>query len=640
MRLTTSKMNTKSVSILPWRKGMWRDHWRDLCVVGILAAWPMAAIAQVMPKLSAPIQNNTQSEPPRFPERVPPVTNLPKDPNDKLGGGTETSRKPQAVNPFQNQRRLPELGLPTIGTPPKMTPQIQQKYNQFVGSIVDPDNTLNLVVGRPRLLQLKAVPKRVQIADEGIAEYGFITDKQVTLQGRQVGSTVLNMWFADPANPNEEVILSYLLQVLPDTRAKERLENVYKALEQEINRAFPDSSICLGLVGDKLAVSGQAKDIAEATSILRIVRANAPGGNDGPDAAKIPVDNVTVNVNADVNPMDPTTSPALRDFLLAGGPNVINLIRVPGEQQVMLKVTVAEVSRAAARSIGLNFTLVNNNNTPIFSQLTGGILGGGPQVNNLPVFLDAGQVALAINALRTLQFARTYAEPMLTTLNGRPASFQAGGQFPVPVVTGFTNAGLQGVQFVPFGVQLSFTPFITDKDRIRLVINAEVSARDLQAAQTNIGNAQVPSLTTRNFSTTVELREGQTFAVAGLIQTNYGANADRVPYFGDLPFVGRAFAFDRTTSGEQELVILITPQLVHPLECKDVTSLPGSDVFEPGDIEFYLRGLLESRRATDYRAASRTDIERMRSYRRCENIFIVGPHGYADPAPTPGSGNK
>ncbi len=618
----------------------WKDRWMGLCMAGVMVIQPSPSEAQTLPKLSAPIQKNSQAEPPRFPERVPPIPNLPKDPADKLGGSSEAARTPPAEVPFQNQRRLPELGVPKLGTPPKMTPEILQKYNQFVGSIVDPDNTLNLVVGRPRLLQLKTQPRRVQIADEAVAEYGFITDKQVSIQGRQVGTTVLNLWFADPANPNEEVILSYLLHILPDTQAKERLENVYKALEEEINRAFPDSSICLGLVGDKIAVSGQAKDIAEATAILRIVRANAPGGNDGPDAAQIPVQNISLNVNADMNPQDPAAPPALRDFLLAGGPNVINLIRVPGEQQVMLKVTVAEVNRAAARSIGLNFTLVNNNGVPIFSQLTGGILGAGPQVNNMPVFLDSGQVALAINALRTLQFARTYAEPMLTTMNGRPASFQAGGQFPVPVVTGFTNAGLQGVQFVPFGVQLSFTPFITDKDRIRLVINAEVSARDLQSGQTNIGGAQVPSLTTRNFSTTVELREGQTFAVAGLIQTNYGANADRVPYFGDLPFVGRAFAFDRTTSGEQELVILITPQLVHPLECKDVPPLPGSDVFEPGDIEFYLRGLLESRRATDYRASTRTDIERMRSYRRCENIFIVGPHGFVDQALPPATGNR
>src|SRR5437763_5101859 len=171
------------------------------------------------------------------------------------------------------------------------------------------------------------------------------------------------------------------------------------------------------------------------------------------------------------------------------------------------------------------------------------------------------------------------------TMNGQPATFLAGGEFPVPVVTGYTAAGLQGVSFVPYGVQLSFTPYITDRDRVRLVMGATVSTRDL-AGGTTIAGAQVPSLTTRTFSTTVELREGQTLAVAGLIQNNLGADAHRVPFFGDLPIIGRLAAFDRTSAGEQELVILITPELVHPLECKEVPPLPGSDLFEPGDIEF------------------------------------------------------
>src|SRR5205085_10926860 len=131
------------------------------------------------------------------------------------------------------------------------------------------------------------------------------------------------------------------------------------------------------------------------------------------------------------------------------------------------------------------------------------------------------------------------AEPNLVTMNGQTANFQAGGQFPVPVVTGFTTAGLQGVNFIPFGVQLSFTPYITDRDRIRLVMSAEVSSRDLSAGNITIGGAAVPNLSTRNFQTTVELREGQTLAVAGLIQNNLGAESHRVPFFGYIPFLGR-----------------------------------------------------------------------------------------------------
>lgn len=576
-----------------------------------------------------------QPEPPRFPDRrVPDIRDLPKVPNSKDGNPTAPPQPneppPAAVDPTR-ERRLPLLGTPKLGSPPQPDKATLERFGKFVGDIVDPDNTLNLVLQQPRILKLKAVPLRAQIADPKIADFGFLTDTDLSVQGLAVGQTVLNLWFRDPADARKEIILSYLVQVLPDTQAKTRLENVYKALEEEINRAFPDSHICLALVGDKLAVSGQAKDIAEATAILRIVRANAPA-NEQP-AAQIPVSNVNLNVNAEIDP-ETAASPLLREFLLAGGPNVINLIRIPGEQQVMLKVIVAEVDRTAARSIGLNFSIENNAGISVFSQLTGSLLGAGPDINNLPVFLDNGQVAIAINALRTLQFARTYAEPSLTALNGRPAAFQAGGQFPVPVVTGFTNAGLQGVQFVPFGVQLRFTPYITDKDRIRLTISAEVSA---QNGQSNVAGSVIPNLTTRNFQTTVELREGQTLAVAGLIQNDFRGNANRVPWFGDLPFVGRVFAADRLTSAEQELVILITPKLVHPMEQHEVPPLPGSDIFEPGDIEFYLRGILESRRTQDYRAGARTDIDRMRAYRSCENVFIVGPHGSCAPV-GPGAG--
>ena len=129
--------------------------------------------------------------------------------------------------------------------------------------------------------------------------------------------------------------------------------------------------------------------------------------------------------------------------------------------------------------------------------------------------------------------------------------------------------------------------------------------------------------------TTVELRDGQTLAVAGLLQTSYGATALRVPFFGDLPIVGRLFAQDVSSSSEQELVILVTPVLVHPYEPHQVPPLPGSDVFEPGDLEFYLLGRLESRRSYDYRTGVRTDIFRMARYRHCDDIFINGPHGYS-----------
>ena len=199
----------------------------------------------------------------------------------------------------------------------------------------------------------------------------------------------------------------------------------------------------------------------------------------------------------------------------------------------------------------------------------------------------------------------------------------------MPVVTGFTAAGLQGVSFIPFGVQLNFTPIITDKDRVRLRVHAVVSTRNIQTG-TNINGSAVSGLNTRNFQTVVEMREGQTLAVAGLIQNNFGSNSTRVPGFGDIPILSRFFSVNDTSSADQELVILVTPVLVHPLDPKQLPPLPGADMFETGDLEFYLLGRMESRRAYDYRAPARTDIARMIRYRQCEDIFITGPHGHSD----------
>ena len=168
---------------------------------------------------------------------------------------------------------------------------------------------------------------------------------------------------------------------------------------------------------------------------------------------------------------------------------------------------------------------------------------------NLSLNLDAGKIPRAIEALKSLSYAKSLAEPTLVTMNGQTANFLAGGQYPVPVVTaGNAFGGLQGVQFVPYGVQLTFTPFITDRDRVRLNFSATVSSRDLSAGA-NIGGANVAGLTARNVNTTVELRQGETLAVAGLIEQNQGADTTRIPFIGDLPYIGQLTGLNRTSAG-------------------------------------------------------------------------------------------
>ncbi len=574
-----------------------------------------------------------------------------RQPDPKADPKVDPKVEPKALplpapNPLfgDDKTRLPRMGGGVLGATPIPTEKDLEEYRQFIEGVIDPRNTLDLIVGRARLVLLKTPPTRTQIADPNIASFRLIepAGTQMTILGTRVGTTVLNLWFPDPKEKGKEKILSYLVRVFPDPEEKERLETIYKVLEIEINKAFPQSRVRLTLVGDKLMVSGQAHDVYEATQILRILRANAPGaqGAGGGGAVRTPATSPTPT-GQPFDPLRPAETPGASDFQTAGGPLVINNLRVPGEQQIMLRVVVAEVNRAAARSIGLNFSITNNRGTTVFAQSTGGLIAAGAGAGaaglvNLPINLDNGQIPIALNALRTLNYARSLAEPNLTTMNGQTATFLAGGQFPVPVLGGFgTNGvsgqgGLQGVQFVPFGVQLAFSPIITDRDRIRLTLNATVSTRD-NAAATNIGGANVPGLNTRTFSTTVELREGQTMAVAGLIQNNIGATGSRVPFLGDIPYLGRFASYHQTSAGEQELIVLVTPELVHPLEPNELGPLPGADVFEPGDWEFYLAGRLESRRAYDYRSTVMTDVHRMLRYRRCEQVYITGPSGHVDP---------
>lgn len=575
-------------------------------------------------------------EPPRFPNIDSKLPNVPPK--------TETQEK-KPTDIFAPRTRLNLLDS-AIGSTPKPDEKTLDKYRNLVESIDDPDNTLELVIGRPRILQLKQAPVKYQAVDPSVADIELIKeskDRAFFVLGKQAGTTVIALFFTDPANPDKFKVLNYLVRVVPDPEAKSRIERVYKALEDEINRAFPDSVVRLCLVGDKLIVAGQAKDISEASKILNVVREQSPQQT---PPSRIPVDRIDVTVTPDPNNPDQTIAQGLQNFVVSGNANIVNMLRVPGEQQVMLRVQVAEVQRNALRSIGMNFAILNNAGQNVFTQRTGGLLGGNNAFGanaNLLAALDGGQIPLAINALRQMGYARTLAEPTLVSLNGQAATFQAGGEFPVPTVTASAGAALQGVTYRPFGISLGFTPIVYDKDRIRLTINAEVSALNEQAANVNVGGANIPGqINTRRFTNVVELREGQTLAVAGLIANKLQSDSNRVPLFGDLPFIGRAFGVDAVASTEQELVFLITPELVHPMEPTEVPPLPGHNVYEPGDTEFYLYNRLESRRSEDYRAGARTDIRRMVNYRQGNDSYISGPFGPSSSPPVmvnPGPNN-
>ncbi|HEX5269899.1 MAG TPA: hypothetical protein VFW33_05410, partial [Gemmataceae bacterium] len=423
---------------------------------------------------------------------------------------------------------------------------------------------------------------------------------------------------------------AFQVNVLPDPDVKRRLEEVYKALQDEINRAFPDAYVCLTLVGDKLVVSGEVKDAIEAARVLQILtRGNAGAASQNPVLSNPAGAGTNINLNL-TNPYpignfpfipgipEGLARPDLSNYILPGESNIINLLRIPGEQQVMLKCTLASVNRTAAREVGLGFSIGNREGQPVVTFNTG-------VSANIPLVIDRGRSTLLINALRTNGMARNLAEPNVVALNGRAATIFSGGEFAVPVVTGATAVGLQGVSYIPFGVTLTFTPIITDRDRLRLTINASVSALG-----PNVGSTGSPSINATSVTTEVEMREGQTFCLGGLLQQSLDGGTTRYPLLGDFPLVGNLFRTSSTAASENELVLLVTPQLVHPLEPNELPALPGSDYFEPGDLEFYLLGRLESSRPYDYRSPVMNDINRMAAYRRCDLLYFVGPHGHSD----------
>ena len=547
-----------------------------------------------------------------------------------------------------------------FGTTPQPTQEVRERFNKWVQNVADPENTLDLVVGKPRILQLAQAPQKVQIPDERVAAYDVLSEKELSVTGVSVGTTVLNLWFDDKDAPSGRTLLSYYVRVMTDPETKIRVDKIYVALEQKINEAFPDSQVHLTLVGRNLVVRGEAKDAREANDIIRLLGNNVVGSGELQAARPGFVGNAGAADSGAPNAPDVvapqaggTAAPSPTDVLsLAnngvsggsgagrgtpssgqrGGGNgfIINMLRVPGENQVMLRVTVAEVNRDAARSIGLNFT-VSGSKGPIFANLTGGLgaFRSGAQGGQLPMLLDNGQLGVPLEALRSISLAKSLAEPNLVAVNGQEAAFQAGGKFPVPVVTGATSTGLQGVQYIPFGVSLRFTPYITEKDQIRLQFNAEVSTRDATTG-TSVGGSTVAGISSRNVQTTVDLKPGQTLAVAGLIQTNYGSGSNRIPFFGEMPFVANLLGQSQSSSSEQELVILINAELIRPMNAKSVPPLPGHDLYEASDVEFFLQGRLESRDGPDFRSPTRTDWERLTRYQRLQRAYLFGTAGYSD----------
>ena len=289
------------------------------------------------------------------------------------------------------------------------------------------------------------------------------------------------------------------------------------------------------------------------------------------------------------------------------GDKIVNMLSLGASQQVMLEVRFSEMTRSAAKQIGVNNSFFSDSGkfsggTGNVSLLAGDngepIIAFGEILNSFGIAtgsFDIGKLNITtmFDALERKGVVTTLAEPTLVALSGETASFLAGGEFPIPVAQEGGSGGGGGgrtitVEFKPFGVSLGFTPTVLEDGVINLVVEPEVSSIDPSASVT-INGLVIPGLQTRRASTTLELRDGQSFALAGLLRKDFQDTVRQFPILGSIPIIGALFRSSGFQKAETELVIIVTPRLVQPVKA-DQIALPTDRVLPPHELDLFLMG--------------------------------------------------
>lgn len=456
---------------------------------------------------------------------------------------------------------------------------------------------MELIERRSQLMITKANIVRLAIADQGIMDIVQYSPREISLIGLARGTTTLTMWFEGHETP-----LIYLVKVIRDPNLDDQRRIDYGKLERKLAVLFPNSKVYLIPMSFKIVVRGQARDQEEAANILNIIRGeviNQEGTLFGNGAG---VGGIGAGYAGGVggggygagagDPYFAQVGGGLGGFggLYAGF--IVNELRVPGEFQINLRWRVAELNRSAARSLGVDLNILFANSRQLLSSTMGAATAGA----NLAGVFENGEIGVFVNWLATNGTAKILTEPNVTVLSGRPARFLSGGEFAVPTVVGISGAAGQTTTFRGFGTSVLVTPTVVDRDLIRLSTIAEFS-------QINNGNTvnNIPGLDTRRVETTVEMREGQTLMLGGLLSHTEVTEISRVPYLGDIPKIGALlFSNKRSTMEETELLILVTPEIVRPMDAHEVPPVPGFEVTPPTDHEFWKYNMTEGMPDTGY----------------------------------------
>jgi pilus assembly protein CpaC len=406
---------------------------------------------------------------------------------------------------------------------------------------------LELTAGKSIVLDLPVVIKRASLANPEVADTVVLSPTQIYITGKMTGVTNLTLW-----NESGKMMGMYDVVIAPDlTRLK---ENLHKTLPEEKGMLVTSNH-------DHITLSGTASNAGNLTRALSMAEAYAPK-------------------------------------------KVVNAMQVGGVQQVMLEVRVAEMNRELIKRLGINFSVIGPDSFAVsvlggltsltaFTHPAAGaatVTTGLTQAITAVFGFDTGSLSWTgfIDALKEQNLVKILAKPTLVALNGQEAAFLAGGEFPIPVPQAF---GLVTIQFKKFGVGLVFTPNIMNSKHISLNVAPEVSELDFSNAVRTQGFT-IPSITTRRATTTVELADGQSFAIGGLMRDNVRESVKKVPFLGEIPILGALFRSISFQKNESELLIIVTPHLVKPLDMTAQT-LPTDYYVEPNDFEFYFMGFPE-----------------------------------------------
>lgn len=414
-----------------------------------------------------------------------------------------------------------------------------------------PARNLSLLTGRGELLRFDRDVQRVAVAEPRIADAVVVSPYELMINGKGVGKTTIIVWESGSAPVRYEV------QVLADTADVE-------SLHREIRESIPDGNIGISANGDTLVLTGSVKDAMQSKRAAALASTRYK--------------------------------------------NVVNLLEEPpppDPKQIMLEVKFASVDRSALSELGFNYFSVHEKGTgtlttqqfqpPRFAQFQ---FQGGEVRNNTLNFADLLNLFLfrpdlnlgaTIRAMEGRNLLQILAEPNLITLEGKEASFLAGGEFPFPTLTSTSTGGAVSpvitVQFKRFGVQLSFTPNVMHNGAIHLKVAPEVSSLDFSNAVTLQGFL-IPAVTSRRAETEVVLKDGESFAIAGLLDNRVVQVLNRVKWLGDVPILGYFFRSRSVKKASDELLVVVTPHFVKPLSAEEKAKLPDMpEMFLPGVAE-------------------------------------------------------